>query len=161
MELELTYKQIVDWSKGDESKMHESVDQISAFIEEAKESHPEMARKFLKGQYEVMNGMHICENLARKMVACMWHETEDGKVVKGEAVTPEEAMVLVEDKSEEKQEKCRWDAYVAANAMMHDIAETGLSKSDIMKVAKHFYFHDDDFKEKHKVFWYFKDWIFG
>lgn len=160
MKLGLTYKEIVDHADGTTDTMHESVEHISRFIGELKETHPELARKFLMEQYVLMNGEHIKEWLARKMVACMWHESDDGTVIKGQVVTPDEAMSLIADKPTEKQEKCRWDAYVAANAFSHDLGTISLSKSDIMKAAKAFWFHDDDFNESHKVYWYFKDWIF-
>ena len=61
----------------------------------------------------------------------------------------------------EKQAKCKWDAYVAANAFAHDLGATGMSKADIMKAATAFWFHDEDLGNKHKVYWYFKDKIFG
>ena len=42
--------------------------------------------------------------------------------------------------------------------MMHDLSNTGLSDAQIMNVARHFFFHDEDFSDENKVFWYF-EWI--
>ena len=159
----MNFYDIVKHSKGDETKMLESVKHVSETVERLEEVHPELARKFKKEQYELMNGRHINEWLAKELVSKMWHEDINGKEVMGEVVTPEEAMMLIADMTSEKQAKCKWDAYVAANAFAHDIGGSGvsLSKADMLKLAKSFWFHDDDMGDKcHKVYWYFKDWIF-
>ena len=115
----------------------------------------------MEAQYEAMNGKHINEWLAKKLVSKMFHTDANGNTVSGELVTPEEAMTLIADKPAEKQAKCKWDAYVAANTSVHDGIGSGVSKADILKLAKHTWFHDEDMKEPHKVYWYFKDWIFS
>lgn len=157
----INYKEIVESSKGDEAKMWESVFHISDFVAKIAEVHPEITREFLTEQYELMNGKHLNEWLAKKLVADMWHTDISGNKVVGEAITVEEAMQLVSDKPTEKQSKCKWDAYVAANAFAHDLGTTGISKSDVLKAAKAFWFKDEDMAGKHKVYWYFKDKIFG
>lgn len=111
---------------------------------------------YFKDEYIAANGPHFNENLARLIVKDMWHEDKMGNRIEGEAVTPQEAQMLLQGMASEKMEKCRWDAYVAANATMHDIANTGLSKNDILNVAKYMWFHDDDSADGcHKIFWYF------
>ena len=157
----LKYKEMIQSSNGDEEKMWESVERIDGLLDVLKETNPELYRKFMEEQYINLNGHHINERLAKKMVSEMHHTDANGKVVKGEAVTLDEAKTLIADKTAEKQEKCKWDAYVAANAFAHDLAAANLNKSDILKAAKAFWFNDEDMSEKHKVFWYFKDWIFG
>ena len=156
----LKYSELVKSSKGDEEMMWQSVSHVEEFLEEVRKTEPEKVRKFMEAQYEAMNGEHINEWLAKKMVSKMYHTDANGNPVSGEAVTPEEAMTLIADKPAEKQAKCKWDAYVAANAFAHDLGATGISKADIMKAAKSFWFHDEDLGNKHKVYWYFKDWIF-
>ena len=156
----LKYSELVKSSKGDEEMMWQSVSHIEEFLEEVRKTEPEKVRKFMEAQYEAMNGEHINEWLAKKMVSKMYHTDANGNPVSGEAVTPEEAMTLIADKPAEKQAKCKWDAYVAANAFAHDLGTTGMSKADIMKASKAFWFHDEDLGNKHKVYWYFKDWIF-
>lgn len=157
----MDFLNIVKHSKGDEAKMWASVKHISETIEKLKEAHPELARKFKEEQYELMNGKHINEWLAKELVSKMWHKDSNSNDVMGEAVTPEEAMTLISDMTAEKQAKCKWDAYVGANAFMHDLSKTGFPKGEILKAAKMFWFHDEDMGEKcDKVYWYFKDWIF-
>ena len=162
MRLGLTYKDILKHSpRGGEAKMWDAVERVDRLIDKLREEEPEMARDFLKGEYEAMNGRHVNEWLAKEMVNNMWHY-EDGKTVKGEAVTHKDAMGLLDGMDEEKREKMQWDAYVAANAFMHDMGGTKLSESEIMDAARHFWFHDDDMGDTcHKVYWYFEDWIFG
>lgn len=157
----LNYKELIQSSQGGEDKMWESVDRVCHLLDELKDTRPEMVRKFMEKEYEALNGQHLNEWIARKMVQMMHHTATDGSTVKGEAVTPEEAMTLIADKPAEKQAKCKWDAYVAANTTAHDLANVGLSKETLMKAAKAMWFHDEDLGNKHKVYWYFKDWIFG
>lgn len=159
----MNFIDIVKHSNGDEAKMWASVKHISATIEELKEAHPELARKFMQEQYELINGKHINEWLAKELVSKMWHKDANGNEVMGEAITPDEAMALISDKTDDKQAECKWDAYVAANAFAHDTGKSGvnLSKTDMLKLAKSFWYHDDDMGDNcHKVYWYFKDWIF-
>ena len=107
-------------------------------------------------EYVAHNGRHFNETLAKRIVSQMWHDDASGKKVEGEVVTPSEAQVLLSDMTEEKSKKLYWDAYVAANAMVHDTVTSGVQKPEIMKIAKHFWFHDDDMGDGcHKVFWYF------
>jgi hypothetical protein len=166
MKLNLTYKDIIKHSeKGSEKMMWDAVDRVDCLIEELRKSNPDMARDFLKGEYEAMNGKHINEWLAKEMVDKMWHKENNGKeekTVQGQLVTPQEAMRLLDGYDADKQMKMQWDAYVAANAFMHDLANTGQPQSVIMATAKHFWFHDDDMGDPcGKVYWYFEDWIFG
>lgn len=140
----MDYLSLVKNSNGTKETMWKSVEHISGLLKEMKEAHPELVRKFMEEEYELMNGRHICERLAREMVSEMFHTDSMSKRVSGEAITPEEAMLLISDKTPEQQEKCKWDAYVGANAFMHDLAKTGYSKNDILKAAKMFWFHDED-----------------
>jgi DNA-directed RNA polymerase subunit F len=159
--MRLTYKEILESSKrGNESTMWDAVERVDCHIEKLRKTEPELAREFLQNEYEALNGQHLNEKIARKMVQMMHHTAADGSTVKGEAVTPDEAMTLIADKEVEKRAKCKWDAYVGANALAHDLGTTGLVKQEILKIAKAFWFNDEDFDNKHKVYWYFKDWIF-
>lgn len=161
MKLGLTYKDIIKHSeRGSEAKMWDAVDRVDCLIEKLRKDDPEKAKEFLRGEYEAMNGKHINEWLAKEMVEKMWHEEGKGKVM-GEMVTASESMMLLDGMEADKKEKLKWDAYVAANAMMHDSVMSGVSKSNIMAIARQWWFHDDDMEEgKCKVYWYFKDWIF-
>lgn len=164
MKLELKYRDIIKHSeKGSEKMMWDAVDRVDCLVEKLRKSDPDTARDFLKKEYEVMNGRHINVWLAEKMVDEMWHKDAKGSTVKGELVPVAEASrMLLDGMDENKKELCKWDAYVAANAFAHDLANTGHSTADIMVLAKHFWFHDDDMGDQcGKVYWYFEDWIFG
>jgi len=159
----MDYKDLMKLSKGNEEIMWKSIDHVCDLLETLKEKDPKLVREFMEKQYELMNGKHIPQALAKQMVSKMWHKDLNGNMVEGETITPEEAMMLISDKSEEKKVECRWDAYVAANAFAHDIAKSGvsMSKNDMLRLAKSFWYHDDDMGDNcHKVYWYFKDWIY-
>lgn len=153
--MRITFQEIVKSSHGDESMMWDSVARVNAFVEKMKEVNPAAVDKFLQDEYVAMNGKHINEWLARKIVSDMWHENGDKVRVDGEAVTVEDSMTLLDGMDADKQEKLKWDAYVGANGFMHDLANTGLSKGDILNAARHFWFHDDDMGDCSKVFWYY------
>jgi flagellar biosynthesis regulator FlaF len=153
----MTYSDIVkqSFAKG-EDRMWKGIDRVSDFLEKQREKDPDEVRKFLKSEYIAMNGKHLNQHVAMRLVADM-HHSEDVNTVKGELVRPEAAEKELL-KGENKGDEWYWDAYVAANAMMHDLANTGLSDAQIMNAARHFFFHDEDFSDENKVFWYF-EWL--
>lgn len=113
----------------------------------------------IKSEYESLNGKRMNEMFARMAVSKM-HHTENGKKVSGEVVTVSDAMSILEGMTAEEKEAHKWDAYAGANGYMHDLASTGMSKDAIMKAAKHFWFHDEDFPEDDKVYWYYSSMMF-
>jgi len=157
----MDYKQIVQSSfHNDENTMWESVGRISAFLHDLKKEQPDTVRRFLKQEYEALNGQHLNERMARALVADMHHTDTKGETVRGEAVSPEASMSLLDGMSEECRQRCRWDAYTGANAFMHDLGNANLTRDQILASAKHFWFHDEDFSDKHKVYWYFSWMLF-
>lgn len=88
-------------------------------------------------------------------------KTESGKVISGEIIPVENSQSLISNMDEATKPLYKWDAYVAANAFAHDLSETGISQEQIMRAAKKFWFHDEDMSGDNKVYWYFKDKIFG
>lgn len=152
----MTYCDIVKQSpNGGEKGMWSGVKRVSDFLEKMREENPDEVRKFLKNEYIAMNGKHLNHHVAMQLVENMYH-AEGEKTVKGELVRPEAAQELI--KGEDKGEEWYWDAYVAANAMMHDLANTGLNDAQIKTVASNFFFNDEDFSDENKVFWYF-EWL--
>ena len=135
--------------------MWSSVERISDFLSEMEKSCPDKVRWFIREEYEALNGRHLNEWLARNIVSGMHHKDRSGNVVTGEAVTFDRSQALLEGMSDECREKCRWDAYVGANAFAHDLAATGWNADEIMKAASEFWFHDDDMESDGKVYWYF------
>lgn len=157
----MDYKQLVQSSaRNGEAAMWESVGRISGFLHDLKKENPDAVRRFLKQEYEALNGRHLNETVARALVADMHHTDTDEKVVRGEAVTPDEAMQLLDGMSDECRQRCRWDAYAAANAFAHDLANANLSRVQLLTSARLFWFHDEDFSDNHKVYWYFEWMLF-
>lgn len=157
----MTYLDIIKTSPGGgENGMWEGVKRVSEFLEKMREEHPHEVKEFLKKEYEAMNGHHFNLATARKLVSEMHHtDTDKDKEVVGELINVEDAQELVEGMPE--QETRRWDAYVAANTMAHDLANTGMNTSQIMNAARHFFFHDEDFSDENKVFWYYEWMLFN
>lgn len=134
--------------KKSEEIMWQSVQSISELIDDLWGLHANIARKFMMKEYARMYGEHFNRELAEDTVDEMYHKS-NGQMVEGEMVSADEAMSIA------PSEEYKWDAYVGANAMMHDLANTGFGKSDVMKAARQFWFSDEDFDGKNKVFWYF------
>ena len=152
----INYLEIVKHSKGNEQLMWESVAHINDFVMAAYEAHPEEVSKFLKEQYELLNGHHFNEWLAKKVVSEMWHEAADGKSeVVGELISVTDAASgIMANWPADKQAKYRWDAYVAANTYAHDLANTNLAIPMLMALTREFWFEDDDFTDGNKIYWY-------
>lgn len=157
----ITFKQIVDSSKGSEETMHASVEHVSNFVEKIATVQPHLAKMFLQEQYELMKGQHLNEWLAKDIVSKMWNTGLDGKSkIHGELVSVSETDRMISDWPADKQEAYRWDAYVAANAFAHDLYGAINDKQVLMRAVKAFWFGDED-RQGNKVYWYFKDEIFG
>lgn len=146
------HKMVKNAPKKSEEVMWGSVEAVSELVEKLKTEHPEIARRFLMAEYSRMYGPHFCEELAREVVSGMWHMKPGSEPVMGEMVTPEDASGVL---SEEQRDGQMWDAYVGVNGLMHDLAATGASKGDVMKIARAFWFGDDDWDGDGKVFWYY------
>jgi len=103
-------------------------------------------------QYAMMYGEHFNEELAKDIVSHMYHYNQNDDKIEGEMVCVKEAERIIEPMD---NEQLRWDAYVGANAMMHDMARTGMSNEAIMDATRVFWFEDDYFDGESKVWWYF------
>lgn len=126
-----------------EETMLQAVAHTSRLIDQLWQTHQPIAARFIVEQYEIMYGPHFNEQLARDTVAQMYH---DG--IRGQIITPEESAPIAPEQP--------WDAYVAANALAHDLAPLNLQRKDLLQAAKAFWFHDQDFPSDNKIFWYFK-----
>lgn len=134
-----------------EELMWRTIEQVNALINDLQKSHPDKAKAFLLSLYSTLYGNHFNEPFARDSVASMFHTAKDGHTVTGEAITPERAFpALIPSGNKELY----WDAYVGANAFLHDLARTNLSEAQILDCAREFWFSDDDFPEGGKILWY-------
>ena len=149
------YDIIVNALNGDEQSMVERVKSVSGFFEDVKAELPSAVKHFLKNEYIAINGEHFNETAAHYIVSNM-HHTTNGKKAIGELITAEDAQQIVKGMEETRY----WDAYVAANTMAHDLANTGFTLNYIMIAAKHFFFFDEDFDGGNKVFGYYEKVLF-
>ncbi len=157
----MNYCDIVKYSpSGGEKGMWSGVKRVSEFLEKMREEHPHEVKHFLKEEYIAMNGKHLNKNVAKSLVDGMYHTDEHDKRFEGELIDCEQAHeLLMVAKNEE--DPLFWDGYVALNAMMHDLAnEHDLTPKTIANITKNFFFHDEDFSDENKVFWYFEWMIF-
>lgn len=140
--------------KKSEEIMWDSIKDISDLVDDLWKVHPEMAKNFMMKSYSKMHGEHFNETLAREFVDAMFHYNANDEKIKGEMVSVEESTHILEPMD---KELLRWDAYVACNSMMHDMARSGMSNASIMDATRVFWFEDDDFDGESKVFWYFSN----
>lgn len=143
------YKMVQNAPKKSEEIMWQSVKAISDLIDELWDAHRPIAHKFMMKEYGRMYGEHFNEAMAMAVVEDMYHVSNDGKRIEGEAVPFEEASTIA------PSAEMQWDAYVGVNALAHDLARLGMGTGDIKKLAKAFWFEDADFEGESKVFWYF------
>ena len=128
---------------------------INCFLKEINNECPDKVRKLLFDLWEILYGPYFNEELAKEIVLHMVHNGDNGKEVWGELVTLEEASSMLPS---ELREKHKWNAYVAINGFVHDIARTPLNRKEAIKAGYIYFFEDDDFDEyKNKTWWYFRN----
>lgn len=141
--------------KKSEEVMWQSIGAVDELLERMARVAPDEVRRFLMDEYARMYGGRFGEEMARDVVAQMWHHNERGDKVCGEMVGIDAVDALLGGVGDAGA--MRWDLYVGANAMMHDLARTDLTERQIMEVAKVFWLMDDDFAGESKVMWYFRN----
>ena len=165
----MTYKELVRHNaakfKGNEETMFASIDLVSDMLEKAVEKHPDLKEAywmFMREQHEAMAGHHFNEPYAKWQVSQMHHKGDDGMEYRGEH-WPVEATnsVLSKYRSKVPNEYNEWDCYVALNATYHDYCAWAKRKfaeraeEEIIEMAVVFWFLDEDWHDKAKVWDYF------
>lgn len=139
--MKITLKEILQGSSIQES-LSESVDHINSFIERERDKDPDKVRKFLKEQYEIINGAHYNDTLAQRVVDDMWHGDTRGE------------MIRIEDVERRHDDKnTLYDAYVGYNATAHMLVDLRMDKEAVMKIAEKMWFGDDDFTASDEKVW--------
>lgn len=149
--------------RGDEKVMWASIESVSDLLEKIKGQHPDLYWSFLRDQHEAMAGHHFNEPYAMWEVEKMHHKGDDGMIYKGEH-WPIEATNSVRSKYQTKipSEYNEWDFYVALNASYHDLCSWAKKKfadraeEEIIELAIVFWFLDEDWEGKTKVWDYFR-----
>lgn len=109
---------------GGESDMWEAVKRVNAIAD----------KKFVKREYEVLNGKHFNEYFALKEVSEMY-SSKNGGQVSGELISLDEVRRRVSDIPKVNV----YDAYVGINGFLHDLANSRLSTEEIINAAKTFF----------------------
>lgn len=150
--------------RGDEKTMWASIESVSALLEKIKEEHPDLYWSFLREQHEAMVGHHFNESYAKWQVEKMHHKGMDGTEYKGAHWTIEQTnSVLNGMRSKIPAAYNEWDFYVALNASYHDFCKAAKKhlpeKADelIIDLAVAFWFDDEDWPNKSKVWDYYKE----
>lgn len=166
----MTYMEMVKHNaskfKGSENVMWESIEKVSETLKKFVEKHPDLKEdywEFMRDQHEAMAGHHFNEPYAMWEVEKMHHKGDDGMIYKGEH-WPIEATNSVRSKYQTKipSEYNEWDFYVALNASYHDLCSWAKKKfadraeEEIIELAIVFWFLDEDWDGKTKVWDYFR-----
>lgn len=149
--------------RGDEKTMWASIESVSVLLEKIKEEHPDLYWSFLREQHEAMVGHHFNESYAKWQVEQMHHKGADGVEYKGEHWNIEQTNgVLSGMRSKIPAAYNEWDFYVALNASYHDFCAWAKRKfaeryeEEVIELALTFWFLDEDWSTKTKVWDYFR-----
>lgn len=150
------YKEIVKQSlgKGSEEVMHKSVELVDELLMEIKHEHPQRYWRFIREQQGLVSGGHYDEAFARYDVEQMWHTDKRGEKHCGEHWSVSQARQVMREHGLASPVN-EYDVYVALNAFWHDLACVIEEESVIVEAAVAFWFKDEDFSGKSKVWWYF------
>lgn len=150
------YKEIVQQSlgKGSEEVMHKSVELVDELLMEIKHEHPQRYWRFIREQQGLVSGGHYDEAFARYDVEQMWHTDKRGEKHCGEHWSVSQARQVMREHGLASPVN-EYDVYVALNAFWHDLSCVIEEESVIVEAAVAFWFKDEDFGDKSKVWWYF------
>ena len=163
--MKYSYKEMLSAAKSaglaNEKTMWKSIDSLDDMLCVLKEEHPDMFWDFMRRQHEAFYGPHFDEMFARWQVSQMYHKAEDGKEIKGEHWTIENATeVYSKNKAKLPADTTVFDVYVALNANFHDKCKLFKRWDEenfeqmIVEDAICFYFMDCDWKSDGKVWDY-------
>lgn len=149
------YKEIVKQSlrKGSEEVMHKSVELVDELLMEIKQEHPQRYWRFIREQQGLVSGGHYDEAFARYDVEQMWHTDKRGEKHCGEHWSVSQARQVMREHGLASPVN-EYDVYVAINAFWHDLSCVIEEESVIVEAAVAFWFKDEDFSGKSKVWWY-------
>lgn len=165
----MKYKELVKSNftrlKNDDDAMWASIESVSELMEEIREQHPDIYRRFMREQHEIMCGKHYNQAYAEWEVSQMYHKNADGTVSRGEHWTLEDTNdVLSKHRGKVPSAYNEYDFYVALNAHWHDVwrlASTRLASEEeaiayVIDEAICVWFNDDDWVGEDKVWTYFR-----
>lgn len=152
----MTYKQIVQKAReqgvNTERAMESSVNSVSEMLESLKDVHPDVYKRFLQKTHEDLFGPHYDEDYANEAVKSLEYTDENGTRHYGPHWTKQEVINATAGKSfPSGTTDC--DKYVAYNAAYADFCKK-FDDDDILDIAYLFFFADEDWKGKGKIWTY-------
>lgn len=147
------YELIEKYGKGKgEAVMWETTKLVSDFIKPMKETNKQEYWKLMREVYGRMSGGHYDEEFAMHDVSKMYSTTKDGRRLEGAYWTCEQIEEVTKTKTFPAG-TTKWDKFVAYNSAKHDWGKD-FDDEQILKIAYLFYFADEDFAGKDKVWQY-------
>lgn len=152
----MTYKQIVQQARdrglNTERAMESSINSVSELLESMKDTHPEVYKQFLQKTHEDLFGPHYNDEFANEAVSALEYTDENGKHRTGPHWTKQEVITATQGKTfPNGTTDC--DKYVAYNATYADFCKK-FDEEDILDIAYLFFFADEDWKGKGKIWTY-------
>lgn len=137
-----------------EKQMWKSIDSVSDLLCEIKDAHPELYWHFMREQAGIMNGGHYDKVWADYDVSQIAYTDKEGKKHTGAYWTCEQIEEATKGMTFPSG-TTKWDRFVAFNVFWSDTCKV-LTDEQILKAAYQFYFADEDFEAKNKIWCYMK-----
>ncbi len=135
-----------------EKVMDASVENVSELLETIKGAHPDIYKKFMNQQHELMLGPHYNDELAEEAVGALEYTDAEGKHQIGPHWSKQDVLRVTKGKSfPSGTTDC--DLYVAYNAAYADFCKK-FDDDDILDIAYLFFFADEDWKGGGKIWKY-------
>lgn len=135
-----------------EKTMWKSVDGMSEVLCLLEKEHPDMYWKFMREQHGIMYACHYNEAFAMYDVAQIRYTGRDGKKCEGAYWTCEQIEAATKGLPFPSG-TTKWDRFVAMNLAYSDFCKD-FDDSQILQIGYLFFFADEDFKGKNKVWQY-------
>lgn len=129
-----------------EKQMWESVESVSALLDEIKDTHRELYWAFMREQHGIMSGGHYNEKFAIHDVGDIMYTNRKGEKKQGAYWTVEQ----VEDATKGIAFPAgvnKWDKWVAANMAHSDFCKK-FDDEQILEIMYSFFFADEDWSDK-------------
>lgn len=159
----MNYRQMIDnarrtgnWS---EKIMLDSVNSIAELLEEVKKTDKDAYWRFIREQYGIMNNCHYADkDFAEWDVSQIAYTDKEGRKRTGVYWSVEQVEEATKAMSFPSG-TTKYDKWVAFNAFWSDTCKV-LTDEQILKAAYQFYFADEDFEAKNKI-WHYMAMVHG
>lgn len=147
----LTYSDMIASAKKagafDEKVMWRSIADVENLLDEMKEHHPDKYWSFMRRQYGLLHNGHYGEEFALYDISQMYYTDKDNKKHNEPRWSCDEAQSVMPNGLN------KWDWWVALSATHSDLCGI-LDDDTIIKVAYQYWFKDEDWPSKTKIWDY-------